>query len=95
MSVPANVIVDRKVTEDRIKDILETKLDAIQLMTVDNDLVEGAGMVKHINTYEYQGAVEAVAEGATNTTRGKVTFTEKEYRIQVKQQVFDIQMNNI
>ena len=40
MSIPANVIVDRKVTEDRIKDILETKLDAIQLMTVDNDLVE-------------------------------------------------------
>lgn len=89
MSVPANVIVDRKVTEDRIKDILETKLDAIQLMTIDDDLVENAGMVKHINTYEYQGAVEAVAEGATNTTRGKVTFTEKEYRVQVKQQVFD------
>ena len=89
MSIPANVIIDRKVTEDRIKDILETKLDAVQLMTIDNDLVENAGMVKHINTYEYQGAVEAVAEGATNTTRGKVTFTEKEYRVQVKQQVFD------
>ena len=51
MSIPANVIIDRKVTEDRIKDILETKLDAVQLMTIDNDLVENAGMVKHINTY--------------------------------------------
>ena len=89
MSVPQNKIIDRKVTEDRIKDILETKLNSVQLMTIDNDLVENAGMVKHINTYEYQGAVEAVAEGATNTTRGKVTFTEKEYRVQVKQQVFD------
>lgn len=88
-TVPANVLQDRKVIEDRIKDILETSLDTMQLMTIDNDLVENAGMVKAINTYEYQGAVEAVAEGATNTTRGKVTFTEKEYRVKVKQQVFD------
>ena len=89
MSIPANVLLDRKVVEDRIKDILETSLDTVQLMTIDNDLVQGAGMVKHINTYEYQGAVEAVAEGAGNTERGKVVVSEKEYRVQVKQQVFD------
>lgn len=89
MTVPGNVIQDRKIIEDRITDILETSLDTVQLMTVDNDLAEGAGMVKHINTYEYKGAVEAVAEGAKNTTRGKVVFSEKEYRVQVKQQVFD------
>lgn len=88
-TVPSNVIQDRKVIEDRIKDILETSLDTVQLMTIDNDLAENAGMVKSINTYEYEGAVEAVAEGATNTTRGIVKFTEKEYRVQVKQQVFD------
>lgn len=88
-TVPNNVIQDRKVIEDRIKDILETSLDTVQLMTIDNDLAENAGMVKSINTYEYEGAVEAVAEGATNTTRGIVKFTEKEYRVQVKQQVFD------
>ena len=89
MSIPANVLIDRKVIEDRIKDILETSLDTVQLMTIDNDLVQGAGMVKHINTYEYQGSVEAVAEGATNTERGKVVVSEKEHRVQVKQQVFD------
>ena len=89
MSIPQNVLLDRKVVEDRIKDILETSLDTVQLMTIDNDLVQGAGMVKHINTYEYQGAVEAVAEGAGNTERGKVVVSEKEYRVQVKQQVFD------
>ena len=89
MSIPANVILDRKVVEDRIKDILETSLDTVQLMTVDNDLVQGAGMVKHINTYTYEGAVEAVAEGQANTERGKVVLAEKEYRVQVKQQVFD------
>ena len=89
MAVPQNVLIDRKVVEDRIKDILETSLDTVQLMTIDNDLVQGAGMVKHINTYEYQGAVQAVAEGAGNTERGKVVVSEKEYRVQVKQQVFD------
>ena len=89
MTVPQHVLLDRKVVEDRIKDILETSLDTVQLMTIDNDLVQGAGMVKHINTYEYQGAVEAVAEGATNTERGKVVVSEKEHRVQVKQQVFD------
>ena len=52
MAVPQNVLIDRKVVEDRIKDILETSLDTVQLMTIDNDLVQGAGMVKHINTYE-------------------------------------------
>ena len=89
MAVPQNVLIDRKVVEDRIKDILETSLDTVQLMTIDNDLVQGAGMVKHINTYEYQGAVQAVKEGAGNTERGKVVVSEKEYRVQVKQQVFD------
>ena len=89
MAVPNNVIIDRKVVEDRIKDILETSLDTVQLMNKDTDLVENAGMVKHINTYVYEGAVEAVAEGATNTTRGRVTVSEKDYRVEVKQQVFD------
>ena len=89
MAIPNNVILDRKVVEDRIADILETSIDTVQLMTVDNDLQENAGMVKHINTYNYEGAVEAVAEGQANTTRGRVTVSEKEYRVQVKQQVFD------
>ena len=89
MSIPQNVILDRKVVEDRIADILETSIDTVQLMTIDNDLQQGAGMVKHINTYTYQGSVEAVEEGATNTERGKVVVAENEYRVQVKQQVFD------
>ena len=89
MAIPNNVLIDRKVIEDRIADILETSLDSVQFMTVDNDLQQSAGMVKHINTYTYEGAVEAVAEGQTNTERGRVVVDEKEYRVQVKQQVFD------
>ena len=85
----ANAIQDRKVIEERIKDILETALDGLQFMTVDRDLAQNAGMVKDIVKYAYEGAVQAVAEGAANTERGKVTFQEESYRVQVKQQVFD------
>lgn len=89
MAYSNNVLQDRKVIEERIKDILETALDGLQFMTVDRDLAQNAGMVKDIVKYAYEGAVEAVAEGAANTERGKVTFQEESYRVQVKQQVFD------
>lgn len=84
-----NVVYDNFVLENKFKDILETKLDAIKFMTVDTDLQGVEGMKKTINTYTYDGAVEAVAEGATNTTRGKVTFADQDYDVKVKQQVFD------
>ena len=84
-----NVVYDNFVLENKFKDILETKLDAIKFMTVDTDLQGVEGMKKTINTYTYEGAVEAVEEGATNTTRGKVTFVDQDYDVIVKQQVFD------
>nr|DAQ51497.1 MAG TPA: major capsid protein [Caudoviricetes sp.] len=84
-----NKVVDNKVVENRIADILNTGIDAIKLMTVDTDLQENAGMKKTIYTYTYEGAVEAVAEGAANTEKGKVTFTEKEHQVAVKQQTFE------
>ena len=89
MAIPNNVIIERKVIEDRIADILETSIDTVQLMKIDDELMENAGMVKYINTYRYEGAVEAVAEGQTNTVRGRVVADEEEYRVQFKQEVFD------
>ena len=84
-----NVVYDNFVLENKFKDILETKLDAIKFMTVDTDLQGVEGMKKTINTYTYEVAVQAVEEGATNTTRGKVTFDDQDYEVKVKQQVFD------
>lgn len=84
-----NVVYDNFVLENKFKDILETKLDSIKFMTVDTDLQGVEGMKKTINTYTYEGAVEAVEEGAGNTERGKVTFVDKDYDVIVKQQVFD------
>ena len=84
-----NVVYENFVLENKFKDILETKLDTVKFMTVDTDLQGVEGMKKTINTYTYEGAVEAVAEGAGNTERGKVTFVGQEYDVIVKQQVFD------
>lgn len=85
----ANVLYENVVLENKINDILKTKLDTIKFMTVDDSLTQEAGMTKRINTYTYEGAVEAVAKGATNTTRGKVTFKGVDHKVKVKQQVFD------
>lgn len=85
----ANVLYENFILENKFKDILETKLDTIKFMTVDNSLTSEAGMIKRINTYTYEGTVEEVAKGATNTTRGKVTFAGNDHRVKVKQQVFD------
>ena len=84
-----NVVYENFILENKFSDILETKLDSVKFMTVDSDLQGVEGMKKTINTYTYEGAVEAVEEGAGNTERGKVTFVGQEYDVIVKQQVFD------
>lgn len=84
-----NKVFENYVLENKLADILETKLDAMNFMTVDDDLQENAGMKKVIHTYTYEGAVEAVAEGQATTSKGKVVFSEKEYKVIVKQQEFE------
>ena len=84
-----NVVYDNEVLENKIADILETGLDAMTFMTVDRDLQQNAGMKKVIHTYNYKGAVEAVAEGQATTDKAKLTFAEKEYVVKVKQEEFE------
>lgn len=85
----ANTLYDNIVLESKINDILETKLNAMNFMTIDTDLQSEAGMIKRINRYTYEGTVEEVAKGAKNTERGTVTFDGQDYKVKVKQQVFD------
>ena len=85
----ANTVYQNFVLESRLSDLLNTKLNTRSLMTVDNSLTESAGMIKKINTYSYTGKVEKLAKGAKNTTRGAVSYTPKQYEVEVSQQVFD------
>ena len=85
----ANTVYQNFVLESRLTDLLNTKLNTRSLMTVDNSLTESAGMIKKINTYTYTGKVEKLAKGAKNTTRGAVSYSTKQYEVEVAQQVFD------
>lgn len=80
-----------QVLENQITDILNTKLDARALITIDPSLSTNAGLKKVINKYTYAGQVEKLAKGAKNTdaAKGKVTFVSSEYEINRYQQTFE------
>lgn len=77
------------ILENKMTDLVNTKLDARSLMTVDNSLAESAGLKKVVNKYTYSGTVEKLAKGAKNTTKGSVTFVPTEYTVNRYQQTFE------
>ena len=46
------------ILENKMTDLVNTKLDARSLMTTDFSLAESAGLKKVVNKYTYSGAVE-------------------------------------
>lgn len=91
MAIQDHVLYENFVLADEYASILSTKLNVKNFMTLDNSLVENAGMIKKINTYTYAGKIEKVGRTAKNSdgARGKVTVTTKPYNVEVNQQVFD------
>lgn len=91
MAIQDHVLYENFVLADEYASILSTKLNVKNFMTLDNSLVEHAGMIKKINTYTYAGKIEKVGRTAKNSdaARGKVTVTTKPYNVEVNQQVFD------
>lgn len=85
----ATTVYENFIIENKLTDLLNTKLNTKSLMTIDNSLTESAGMIKKIHTYNYTGAVEKLAKGAKNTTRGAISYTATPYTVEVSQQVFD------
>lgn len=87
----ANTVYANKVIEAKAKDLLSTAINTKNLMTIDNSLVESAGMIKTINTYTYTGTAEEVQAGKGNTSRGSIGYVGKDYTIKMVQQAFDYQ----
>lgn len=85
----ANTIYENFILESKLSDLLNTKMAVRSYMTVDDSLTEAPGMIKKINTYTYSGKAEKVTKGQKNSTRGAVTYTSKQYEVEVTQQVFD------
>lgn len=84
----AHTIYDNEVLRNKVTDITNTSIDVFPLMNVDRDLQENAGMKKVINVYTYSGASQKLGKGIGNTTDGTVSFTPKEYTVELYQQRF-------
>ncbi len=82
-------VYENFVLENKMTDLVNTNLDVHALFTTDTSLENVDGMRKVINKYTYQGAVEKLAKGAKNTTRGGNTMVTSTYDIERYQQTFD------
>lgn len=76
------------VLENKMTDLVNSNIDINSLFTTDNSLMSEAGLKKVINKYTYTGAVEKLAKGAKNSTKGAVTFVPAEYTVERYQQTF-------
>ena len=87
----ANVVYANKVLESKLADLLTTKVNTRNMMEIDDTLEQSAGMTKTINLYTYSGEAEAldIGEGNTAAKRGSISYTGKDYDVQVVQQAFD------
>lgn len=85
----ANTVYQNFILESKLTDLLNTKMSVRSFMKLDQTLSESAGMKKTVNVYNYTGAVETLAKGDKNTTRGAISFTPVSYDVAVSQQVFD------
>ena len=83
-----HTLYENFVLENKITDLMNTKLDIRSLFTVDDSLTQAAGLKKTINKYTYTGEVEKLNKGAKNTKKGAVTFVPKEYEVERYQQTY-------
>lgn len=67
------------ILSSKINDILTTKIDLNNYMTVDTSMTEEAGMKKVINVYTSTGDVEELGMGQGNSGEIEVSFTAREY----------------
>ena len=81
----SNVVYDNFIIENKFEEILSTKVDLSNYMTVDRSLTENAGMVKKIHKYTVSGNVEDLAMTEGNSQDISSTFTEESYTVGVTQ----------
>lgn len=87
----ANSVYQNFIVESKFNDNLDTKLNAMGLMTIDSGLTAEEGMVVKINKYTYAGTVEQLAKGVGNSVRGSITVATTPYEVKLYQQAFDYQ----
>ena len=87
----ANTVYANKVLEAKAKDLLLTSVNTRNLMTIDSELSQTAGMTKTINVYTYTGEAEELSAGVGNTKakRGSIAYVGHDYNVKLVQQAYD------
>lgn len=84
-----STIYENEIIENKMTELLNTRLDARALMSVDTSLSENAGLRKVINRYTYTGSVENLEKGEKNSVKGTVSFVPEYYDVKRYQQTFE------
>ena len=84
-----STVYENEIIENKMTELLNTRLDTRALMTIDTSLAENAGLRKVINRYTYNGKVEALKKGAKNNQKGSVSFISRNYDVKRYQQTFE------
>lgn len=85
----AHKVYENIVLSNKVNDILTTKVNLNNYLTIDNSLTQEAGMKKVINVYTATGSVEELGMGEGNTSSIEVSFTPAEYEVKTFQGKFD------
>lgn len=84
----AHQVYENEILSSKINDILTTKVDINNYMTIDTSMSEQAGMKKVINKYTSTGAIEELGMGEGNSSEIEVSFTPVEYEVKTFQGKF-------
>lgn len=84
----AHVCYENVVLSNKMNDILTTKVNLNNYLTIDTSLAENAGMKKVINVYTSTGDIEQLGMGEGNSSTIEVSFEPREYPVQMFQGKF-------
>ena len=84
----AHSVYENIILSNKVNDILTTKIDMNNYLTIDTSMTESAGMKKVINTYTSNGTIEELGMGEGNTESLEVSFTPVEYEVKTYQGKF-------
>lgn len=81
----AHTIYENFILENKLADMLTTKIDLNSYMTINTSLTQEPGMILKVHTYDATSGVEKLAMGEGNTKDIEVSFTETEYEVETFQ----------
>ena len=84
----AHQVYENIILSNKVNDILTTKIDMNNYLTIDTSMTESAGMKKVINTYTSNGTIEELGMGEGNSESLEVSFTPVEYEVKTYQGKF-------